>query len=414
MFGFTYKKYFLIALLIFTNNVSAVLLTLSGPALPKDSNHRQLGIVFSALQDVTLTSFVFNNQGNADVITLQDMNGKILETYNYAGGDPSHQVNVSWPLSAGQQYFLSAQNQNQSNGKWTTDVIFPVSNGHIKVEYGKSQAAQNGTLIWFSFTELVTDGPDVLPPGFDPVGDDDGDGIPNGVEFEVGRDFEIKDNDIFNDPMLFAMQMYRDFLYREGESEGIELWKNTVESGALTEAEVVREFFDSAEFSNLIAPVSRLYFAYFNRIPDYGGLLAHVGAIKGGTPLADVSESFAQSQEFQDTYGSLNNEEFVTTVYQNVLNRDPDDAGLQNWKDQLDSNSITRGQMMIGFSESAEFKDKNSNSTFVTMMYIGLLRRSPELGGFEHWKRVLESGASRQDLIEDLFYLQPEYHNRFL
>ncbi len=166
MHRFTYKRFFLIALMIFANAANAVQLTLTGPALPNDiQGHRQLGIVFSAIQDVTLKSFIFNNQGSADVITLKDENGNTLETYNYAGGDPVHQVNINWPLLAGQKYFLSAQNQSQSNGKWGTGS-FPVSNGHIKVEYGKSQAAPNGTLFWFSFTNLVTEGPDVVE--FDP------------------------------------------------------------------------------------------------------------------------------------------------------------------------------------------------------------------------------------------------------
>ena len=164
MYCFTYKRFFLIAVFIFANTASAVQLTLTGPELPNDiQGHRQSGIVFSARHDVTLESFVFNNQGGADVITLKDENGNILETYNYAGGDSTHQVNINWPLSAGQKYFLSAQNQNESNGKWGK-ANFPVSNAHIKVENGKSQAAPNSPVIWFSFTDLVTEGPESDQP----------------------------------------------------------------------------------------------------------------------------------------------------------------------------------------------------------------------------------------------------------
>ncbi len=411
MYCFTYKRFFLIAVFIFANTASAVQLTLTGPELPNDiQGHRQLGIVFSARHDVTLESFVFNNQGGADVITLKDENGNTLETYNYAGGDFTHQVNISWPLSAGQKYFLSAQNQNESNGKWGT-ANFPVSNAHIKVEYGKSQAAPNGTSIWFSFTDLITEGPDV--PEFEPGEDNDSDGIPNAVEFDVNTDLEIKDNDIFNDSRLFAMQMYRDFLYREGENTGIDFWVDTVNSGALSKIKVVEKFFDSAEFSELIAPISRLYYAYFSRIPDYEGLLFHIGSVKSGVPLSGVSEQFAQSPEFVNTYGALSNEDFVTTVYSNVLNRAPDSEGLQYWKTKLDNNEMTRGEMMIGFSESDEFKASNFTSTFVTMMYVGMLRRTPELDGFNFWKDSINSGVAPLDLIDDFFYSQ-EYHNRFL
>jgi len=46
-----------------------------------------------------------------------------------------------------------------------------------------------------------------------------------------------------------------------------------------------------------------------------------------GTSLDEISDAFASSPEFQQTYGSLNNAEFVTLVYRNVLGRDPEPGG---------------------------------------------------------------------------------------
>ena len=47
--------------------------------------------------------------------------------------------------------------------------------------------------------------------------DPDGDGIPSGVESDEGTNAFVKDNDVFGNARLFAMQQYRDFLGREGD-----------------------------------------------------------------------------------------------------------------------------------------------------------------------------------------------------
>ncbi len=68
--------------------------------------------------------------------------------------------------------------------------------------------------------------------------------------------------------------------------------------------------------------------------------------------------------------------------------------------------------MMIGFSESAEYKDLMSSEVYVTMMYMGMLRRGPEQGGFDFWVNYLDTGNSGLALING-FLNSEEYANRF-
>ena len=68
---------------------------------------------------------------------------------------------------------------------------------------------------------------------------------------------------------------------------------------------------------------------------------------------------------------------------------------------------------MLGFSESAEFKAKSYNKVYVTMTYVGMLRRSPDQAGFDNWVAALDSGASGLQIIQG-FLGSLEYHNRFL
>lgn len=107
--------------------------------------------------------------------------------------------------------------------------------------------------------------------------------------------------------------------------------------------------------SGTAAQVYRLYQAAFNRKPDLGGLGYQIAAIEeSGLPLTKVSHNFINSPEFTKTYGSLDNTQFVTQLYANVLHRAPDSAGLAYHVGRLNSNAITRADVLIGFSESPE------------------------------------------------------------
>ncbi len=98
----------------------------------------------------------------------------------------------------------------------------------------------------------------------------------------------------------------------------------------------------------------RIYQASFNRAPDTGGLGFWINAMDNGMGLEEVASNFIGSVEFQNTYGGLNNGQFVTQIYQNVLHRAPDPGGLAFWQGQLDNGIWTRAVVLTGFSESVE------------------------------------------------------------
>jgi hypothetical protein len=220
-------------------------------------------------------------------------------------------------------------------------------------------------------------------------------------------------NDIFADARLFAMQQYRDFLEREGDAAGIDFYASRIDSGALTRGQAIESFFASHEFQGTFAPVVRLYFAYFLRYPDYAGLRFWIDYYKAGHSLDEISNLFAASPEFAGTYGGLTNAGFVTLAYNNVLGRAPDSGGLAYWRNQLDTKAMTRGQVMLALSESAEYRASSFDMVYVTMMYAGMLRRSPDQAGFDFWVGYLNAGHSGIALIE-AFLAAPEYRARVL
>ncbi len=242
--------------------------------------------------------------------------------------------------------------------------------------------------------------------------DCDSDGIPNGVEASVGRNPVVRDNDIFGNNQLFVMQQYRDFLLRETDATGLNYWLSEFSAGRATRTSMISSSINSAEFGARVAPVARLYFAYFKRIPDYAGLTFWVSEFKVKT-LQEVSNAFALSQEFQNTYGTLNNSAFVNLVYQNILGRTADAAGATYWVGELNAGRATRGAMMTAFSESPENLRLSTNKVFVTMVYVGMLKRSPDEPGYNFWVNALNGGQSAQNLING-FVGSAEYRARFL
>lgn len=101
----------------------------------------------------------------------------------------------------------------------------------------------------------------------------------------------------------------------------------------------------------------RLYKAAFDRAPDTEGLKYWVGELDAGKgDLTWVAKSFILSTEFQSTHGSqetVSDEAFLTLIYNNVLDRDPDGEGFQYWMDEL-GRGFERERILASFSESTE------------------------------------------------------------
>ncbi|MGK2872966.1 MAG: DUF4214 domain-containing protein [Alphaproteobacteria bacterium] len=98
-----------------------------------------------------------------------------------------------------------------------------------------------------------------------------------------------------------------------------------------------------------------LYRAAFDRTPDAAGLGYWVRALDGGADYAGVvAASFIASPEFTGKYGvNTGNAAFLNLVYQNVLDRAPDQAGNDYWLGHLNS-GYSRANMLASFAVSDE------------------------------------------------------------
>ena len=219
------------------------------------------------------------------------------------------------------------------------------------------------------------------------------------------------------DPAVFVAQQYMDFFRRTPDRPGLDYWVQQMASGAATRAQVVAALMGSPDYQGRLAPIVRLYTAYFKRLPDYAGLMywfntMHPASGSSGLGLSQVSNAFAQSSEFTTTYGPLNNARFVTRVYENVLNRAPEPAGQAYWVGRLDT-GMSRGELMIGFSESAENQSATASTQLDTLVYTAMLKRVPSPAEHSRWLTDIQTGqANALSLIGNTLQ-SPEYAARF-
>jgi hypothetical protein len=148
--------------------------------------------------------------------------------------------------------------------------------------------------------------------------------------------------------------------------------------------------------------VIRLFRAYFDRLPDRSGLDYWTGRYRAGTSISAISASFAGSNEFKTTYGSLTNRAFVTLIYADVLKRDVDQSGVDYWTKQIDTKAKTRGQVMVGFSESTEYQRQAKPIVDLVEVTTGMLRRIPSADDTTLWQPLLAGGTARTALISSI------------
>jgi hypothetical protein len=170
--------------------------------------------------------------------------------------------------------------------------------------------------------------------------------------------------------------------------------------------------------------IYRLYEAALGRAPDQEGLADWVHLLNSGTSLETAASGFLGAPEYQRAYGLLDDTDFVTQLYHNVLQRAPDAAGLQSWLDFLNAGH-SRAEVLVGFSESPEdirnlaepvreglwIEDAGAPAQ-VARLYDTVFGRLPDAAGLTAWTHVLQGGATLQS-VADGFIASPEFQGDY-
>lgn len=120
-----------------------------------------------------------------------------------------------------------------------------------------------------------------------------------------------------------------------------------------------------------VDPLVELYIAYFGRAPDALGLY-YWGAQRwydlnssffqiDGSSLNEISAFFEKSAEAQALFPfDGDNFAFLTSVYQNVLGRDPDAAGIAFWQPLLDDQTVTKSSFILSVLEGVRSENTDN------------------------------------------------------
>ena len=222
--------------------------------------------------------------------------------------------------------------------------------------------------------------------------------------------------------MSFTPRLYRNFLKREPDETGLGDWVDALYSGRATGAKIVSGFVLSKEYqANSLSDeeyVAAMYRIIFNREPDKDGLRSWVSVLDNGCTNKKILEGFISSNEFYNlckdlgikvgSYMSVeiadNNylvASFVARLYRLILGRRYDREGLDNWVRALVYRTATASEVVKGFLNSEEFRNRNlSYRSFVIVLYQAILDREPDISGLESWENALARGYTRNHVID--------------
>jgi len=102
--------------------------------------------------------------------------------------------------------------------------------------------------------------------------------------------------------------------------------------------------------------VKMLYDNILGRAADSEGLNDWVTALNNGMMPSEVAFDLVFSDELKSKISSMSSEEFVTFLYKNVFNRQPDSEGYAGWLNAM-NDGMSKEEVLIHFLDSTEFKD---------------------------------------------------------
>lgn len=145
--------------------------------------------------------------------------------------------------------------------------------------------------------------------------------------------------------------------------------------------------------------VQRIYVAYFGRPADTSGLpffnqhlstanaptgvIDLVNAYHANPAIREIVNTFGNSPESNQLY-SGGNEAFVTAIYRNLFNREPDAGGLAFWVNNINNGNMTRASAAITIMAGAAGSDIAivTNKTLAATTFTNSLDTPAKIAGY--------------------------------
>ena len=114
--------------------------------------------------------------------------------------------------------------------------------------------------------------------------------------------------------------------------------------------------------------------------------------------------------------GSQDPDRIVRRAYQDILDREPDQAGLRLYRSRIIDDGWTEAQVREALRNSPEYREKSTMTPakaeqIVRQAYLSVLKREPDSGSRVYIDRVLREKWTQADVEREL-RKSPEYRNK--
>jgi len=227
-------------------------------------------------------------------------------------------------------------------------------------------------------------------------------------------------------PEVIIRRAYRDILGRDPDPEGMRTYRSNIIDRNWSEQDVREALRNSPEYASGGARsasadriIRRAYQDILGREPDPSGLETYRrNIVERGWDEQDVRTALRKSSERRDVVRGTRNltdadaTDIVRRAYQSVLKREPDPAGMQEYKARIlndrwteqqvvqalrsspERHEVVRGQRSLSDAEAADM---------VRRAYRSVLNREPDAAGMQDYKaRIMNDRWTEQQLVNAL------------
>lgn len=357
----------------------------------------------------------FDGDGKSDLATYQNGTFEFDLSSKDAGGNLTGRYNMTLDAQALIPALASAGTATpvaaDLDGDGITDLgLYVASPGGRQGRNGFGGAAASGAAEWFWLVSHdATDSAGVNPAGafaslshaFNPA--------------PLGHDLSYQYGDASDTPLIglwdpptsaagtplvtpsggFIAGLYESVLGREPSQGELASLNNLLNSGQATNAQVSQMFVDSSE--RLDSIINGYYEQYLGRAAEQAGLDYWVGIWRASGGSEAVQAGIIGSPEYFATAGRLYPDlspdaAWVTALYNNLLGRAPDAAGLDYWVNDIQTHSLA--DVVLGFVSSDEYR-----SALLDGWYEQYLGRPIDTASAAYWLAQMEHGVSPDQVV---------------
>ena len=228
-------------------------------------------------------------------------------------------------------------------------------------------------------------------------------------------------------PEAIVRRAYQDILGRDPDPEGLRTYRANIIDRGWTEQDVREALRNSPEYQTGPARtasadriIRRAYQDILGREPDPEGLDTYRrNIVERGWDEQDVRTALRRSQERREVVRGQRSgvseaeaEATVRRAYLQVLKREPDPSGMQEYKSRILNERWTEQQVMTALRRSEERRDvvraqrslTDAEATeIVRRAYLSVLNREPDAAGLRDYKaRLLNDRWTEQQLVNAL------------